>query len=662
MTTAQQAETEGLRALYERALASKKAGDLDEAERICRRALISYPRDGNVLCLLGETLLRQKRPQEALSWFTKTLVNFPGFPRALEGSGRALLAERKAGQAVKFLKRAARRLPDRVSTHLALGRALLMAGRGDEAEVTIQHALKLDPRRATITRATDLISEERGEEAEQVLRDHLAENPDDPLAMRVLAQVAMDSNHRKAAQKLLERTVEVAPDFVLAWNNLADLYLKEERFDTALEAAERAIELDPGLPHSHVVRGNILSKAQRHEEALGAYDDALGLSPGHSGALSARGHVLKTVGRTDEAIAVFRQCIRLHPGYGEPYWSLANLKTFSFDPEEVEVMRAMVARDDLPDESKVNIRYALGKHFENQAEYETAFGHYRAGAELRRPHETYDPVQNQVVHDRTIEVFSRELFEQRTGWGDPSEGPILIVGLPRSGSTLIEQILASHSRVEGTMELPDLARCIREVSRSRGGRGEYPEAVNELSEEAVLALGQRYLRTTSRYRSGKPYFIDKMPNNFSHVGFLHLVLPNARVINARRHPMDSCLGCYKQLFYRGQSFTYDFFELGQYYLQYQRVMDHWHEVLPGKVLDVQYEEVVEDLEGQVRRILDYLGLPFEEQCLRFWETERAINTASSEQVRQPIYKGGVAFWKNYEPWLDELRQTLEPVL
>jgi tetratricopeptide (TPR) repeat protein len=651
-----------IRVAYEQALRARKAGDLDEAEQLCRRALVSFERDPNLLCLMGEICLKQHRPQEAQSWFGRVLKQFPAYPRALEGTGKALLAEKKARKAVAFLQRAARALPDRVSTHLALGRALLMAGQAAEADVAVKRALELDPGRAVVSRAAEALVEGRMDEAERMLREHLATEPDDPIAMRLLAQIAMDSNHRRAALRLLRRTVEIAPDFVLAWNNLADLYMKEERFEQALEAVQRALDLEPELPHSWVVRGNILSRAQRHEEALAVYDQALTFSPAHSGALSSRGHVLKTIGRTDEAIATFKQCIRLHPGFGEPYWSLANLKTISFDPDEVAVMEQQVARDELPDESRVNMLYALGKHHENQQDYEAAYICYRRGADLRRGHESYDPVHNQVVHDRNIEVFSAEFLTERAGWGDPDDAPILIVGLPRSGSTLIEQILASHSMVEGTMELPDLGRCIREVSRARKDRVEYPEAVRDLTGQDALALGQRSIRTTQRYRNGKPHFIDKMPNNFSNLGFLHLILPNAKVINARRHPLDSCLGSFKQLFYKGQSFTYDFFELGQYYLQYQRIMDHWHQVLPGKVLDVHYEDMVRDQEGQTRRLLDYLGLPFEEQCLRYWETRRPINTASSEQVRRPIYTQGVNFWRHYEHHLGELIEILEPLL
>jgi len=316
----------------------------------------------------------------------------------------------------------------------------------------------------------------------------------------------------------------------------------------------------------------------------------------------------------------------------------------------------------LADEPKVNFHLSLGKHYENEKDYDTAFEHFQRGNDLRREHEIYDPVQTQVVHDRIIEVFDRKFLQEREGWGDPDPAPILIVGLPRSGSTLIEQILASHSMVEGTMELPDLSRLTAELSRRSPGRTEYPEAVENLDRETVSSMGQSYLKTTMRYRTDKAYFIDKMPNNFSVIGFLHLILPNAKVIDARRHPLDSCLGSYKQLFFKGQSFTYEQFELGHYYLEYRRIMDHWNDVLPGKVLDMHYEQMVTDQENQTRRLLEHCGLPWEDQCLRFYETERAINTASSEQVRQPIYTGAINFWRNYESHLGEMIETLEPLL
>ncbi len=654
--------SESVRVFYDTAMAHLRAGDLDQAEQVARRAQVIYPRDPNISCLLGELCLKRRRPQEARTWFGRTLEHFTDFPRALEGAGRALLDEKKPVRAAEFLARAARAVPERVNTQLVLARALAMAGQAPEAEAAFNRALALDPDRAVVARAAEAYREGRAQEAEQWLREHLKATPDDPIALRLLAQIGIDANQVRPALRMLRRTVELAPDFVLAWNDLANLHMQEERYDEALETAAHAISLDPELPHGWVIRANILSRAQRHAEAEAVYRDALEKNPGHAGALSGLGHVLKTIGRTPEAIEAFRECIRLHPRFGEAYWSLANLKTFSFAPEEVAVMRALVDDASLADESRVNLLYSLGKHLENQGEFDAAFDAFSRGAALRREHEVYDPVQTQVVHDRIIEVFTPAFLAERAGSGDPAPDPILVVGMPRSGSTLIEQILASHSQVEGTMELPDLSRLIRDINREGKGKIQYPEALRHMNADDLASLGRRYLETTARYRSGRAYFIDKMPNNFAAVGLLHLILPNAKVIDARRHPLDSCLGTWKQLFFKGQAFTYDFFELGQYYLQYDRIMAHWREVLPGKVLEVRYEDVVADLDGQVRRLLAHCGLDFEADCLRFWETERAVNTASSEQVRKPLYSGSVNFWRHYEPHLGELIGQLEPLL
>jgi tetratricopeptide (TPR) repeat protein len=651
-----------VQAAYQKARELMLAGDLDEAEGLCRRTLPRFEQDPNIRCLLGEILIKQRRPQEARGWFSKTLKLLPDFPRALEGLGLVLLAEQKPKEALPYLQKVAAAVPNRSKTQLALARALAQTGHGAESEQALARAYELDPNKAALAKAAEAKEAGRIDEAEQLVRDVLAKNPKSVAGLRLLGQIALDANRPRAARSLLMRAVKLEPGFILAWNDLANAWMKDERFDRALEAVEKAIELDPTMPLSRVIKGNVLAKAQRHEEAVEAYREALTISPQHNGALSGMGHVLKTIGRTDESIEAYRTCTQAHPAFGEAYWSLANLKTFEFEPEEVEVMLKMVEDPKVADEPKVNFHYSLGKHFENEKDYDRAFRHYRDGSDLRRTHEMYDPVQTQVIHDRIIETFDREFLDARTGWGDPHPDPILIVGLPRSGSTLIEQILASHSQVEGTMELPDLSRAIRDINRSRKDRVDYPEAVADLPEHAVRELGERYIEGTRRYRTDTPFFIDKMPNNFSAIGLLHLILPNAKVINARRHPLDSCLGSYKQLFFKGQSFTYDLFELGQYYLQYQRVMDHWHKVLPGKVLDVHYEQVVADQENQTRRILAHCGLPWEDQCLRFYETERAVNTASSEQVRRPIYTKAVNFWRHYEDHLEELIGILEPLL
>jgi len=647
---------------YESAVQALNAGDSEEAESICRRALPTHGRDPNILCLLGEVCLRQRRPQEARNLFNEVLRRVGEFPRALEGMGLALLADQQAAEACSYLSRAASALPQRTLTRVAWARALAEAGRARESDRVMKEALALDPRQAALNRAEQALAEGRMDEAEKTLRQLLRGDPDDVKALRMLGGIAIEASRFRAAERMLRRAVELEPGFVRGWNELANLYMKQDRYEQALESVERALAIDPRLVHSWVTRGNILTRAQRHEESLEAYRHALELSPRSAGALSGLGHVLKTIGRQQDSIEAYRKCIRAHPGFGEAYWSLANLKTFHFDEDEVKVMQEMVQRQELPDEPRVNFHLSLGKHFENQGDYDRAFDHYEQGNELRRRHEVYDPVQTQVVHDRIIEVFSRDFLAERSGWGDPDPAPILVVGLPRSGSTLIEQILASHSQVEGTMELPDLSRTIAELTRRAPGKMEYPEAARILDGTGARELGRKYLDATRRYRSDRPYFIDKMPNNFANLGFLQLVLPNAKVIDARRHPLDSCLGSYKQLFFKGQSFTYDQFELGHYYLEYRRMMEHWHAVLPGKILEVRYEDMVAEQEAQTRRLLSFLGLPWEEGCLRFYETERAVNTASSEQVRQPIYNSSVNFWRNYEGHLGELIETLEPLL
>jgi tetratricopeptide (TPR) repeat protein len=394
----------------------------------------------------------------------------------------------------------------------------------------------------------------------------------------------------------------------------------------------------------------------------------LALRPKHAGAMLGLGHVLKTVGRQKEAIEAYRNCIQQKPHNGEIYWSLANLKTYRLTDDDIREMESMVAgRDDLDEEvseqSRVNFLFALAKAYEDRGNFEQAWAYYKEGNSSQRSLENYDPVRTEFMNDEIIEVFNRDFLAANTGLGHPSAEPIFVVGLPRSGSTLIEQILASHSQVEGTSELHYAGLVATSLNRNRADGVNYPQAVHELRGEHFKRLGADYLEYAQIHRvEGKPFFIDKMPNNFPTIGFLHLILPHAKIIDARRYPLDSCLSCYRQLFARGQSFTYDLTDIGEYFLQYQRMMDHWHEVLPGRCLTVQYEDVVTDFENQVRRLLEYCELPWEDACIHFHETERPVRTASSEQVRQPVYSKSINFWRNHEEYLAELIEVLEPAL
>jgi tetratricopeptide (TPR) repeat protein len=401
--------------------------------------------------------------------------------------------------------------------------------------------------------------------------------------------------------------------------------------------------------------------AARPEMAVRSYQQAVALDPELPGAHIGLGHVLKTVGDQEGGVAAYRKAIALRPNFGETYYSLANLKTFRFTEQDVETMTERLANDALPVDCRVHFAFSLGKAFEDNKNYDEAFGYYALANQLHRDTIAYDPVQTGIAHERMREIFSSTFFSSDASLGGCSDSaPIFILGLPRSGSTLLEQILASHSQVDGTSELPDISMIAQGLTQPRSGQA-FPQCMPDLSPETLLALGQQYLDQTRRHRQDAPFFTDKMPNNFAYVGFIKTILPNAKIIDARRHPMDSCFGCFKQHFAKGQTFTYDLFELGEFYLEYYQLMDHWDEVLPGQVLRVQYEEVVADLETQVRRILSFCELPFEEGCIAFHETKRSVRTASSEQVRQPIYNGSVQTWKRYGAHLDSLKEILEPV-
>ena len=438
--------------------------------------------------------------------------------------------------------------------------------------------------------------------------------------------------------------------------------LKERHeYEEAVAVLEKALALEPENALTHYYHGAALAMAARPAEAVKSYEKAVSIDPELPGAHIGLGHVLKTVGDQEGGIAAYRRAIDLRPNFGETYYSLANLKTFRFTEQDVEAMSQRLANESLPVECRVHFAFSLGKAFEDQKHYDRAFEHYALANQLHRDTIAYDPVQTGVAHERMREVFSADYFAGRGAeTGCQSADPIFIVGLPRSGSTLLEQILASHSLVDGTSELPDISMIAQGLTQPRSGQA-FPHCMPDLSEDAVRTLGEQYLEQTRRHRASAPFFTDKMPNNFAYVGFIKAILPNAKIIDARRHPMDSCFGCFKQHFAKGQTFTYDLFELGEFYLEYCELMDHWNTALPGAVLHVQYEEVVADLGTQVHRILDFCGLPFEESCVNFHETERAVRTASSEQVRQPIYSGSVQTWKRYGEHLDGLREILEPV-
>jgi predicted Zn-dependent protease len=643
--------------------------------------------------------LLAKDPQLAAGQALEILKAAPGHPLALLILGAAHRIRGQTHAALEILEPLSHEQPRAAPVQLELGIALGEAGRPAEAAAALRRALLVKPDSADAWRALADALDAQGDAdaadtararyleaatqdprllepaaalvrnqlplAEARLRAHLDSFPTDVAALRMLAEVAGRLARYRDAQQLLERCLELAPGFDAARHNYALVLNRQGKAELALPQVEQLLAREPRHPGYRNLHAAVLANLGDYLGSIRIYEAVLKEFPRQARVWMSLGHSLKTAGRQDESISAYRRAIALEPTLGEAYWSLANLKTFRFTGAEVATLRAALTRSDLPDDDRLHFEFALGKAFEDAARYQESFAHYAQGNALRRAAHPYSAAEHTRFVERARELFTREFFAARAGSGSAAPDPIFILGLPRSGSTLVEQILASHSQVEGTMELPDIPVLAREIAAH--GK-EAPEAgllpaLAALTPAELLNLGERYLaRTRSLRRSPAPFFVDKMPNNWLYVGLIQLILPNARLIDTRRHPLGCCLSCFKQQFARGQSFTYDLGDLGSYYRDYVGLMHHFDAVLPGRVHRVFYEDMIADTEAEVRRLLEYCGLPFEEACLRFYENERAVRTASSEQVRQPIFRDALEQWRHYEPWLDPLKSALGSVL
>ena len=652
------------RAAFNKVLSLINTGRMNAAAATCRQALQRDPQDVTMTALLGAILLKARNFTEAEDYLRRAIELAPTFAKPQEDLGYLLVESGRPAEAVEVLKNATRLDPQAEMAFFSLGRALSMTGRGEEADSAFEQSFELNPQRKTLAFAAERHNAGHHDEAARAYRELLKTEPGNVDAMRLLAGILAGQSESDEAEALLRKAVSLAPDYALAFLDLGRIYQEQFRYSEALDCFQRTIRLQPTSVRAHFALASTLAPAGRTSDALAAYRRTLELRPEHAGARLGLGHTLKTLGHREEAIKAYRECIRIRPDNGESYWSLANLKTYRLTDEDIQAMQSALERDEeLTDQSAVNFLFALAKAHEDAGKFDAAWGYYVQGNTRQRMLEHYDPVQTELANDEIIDVFDKPFLQNNTGLGHPDPAPIFIVGLPRSGSTLIEQILASHSQVEGTSELPYLGRVATSLNRNRADGINYPRAVRELRSNHLRALGQDYLERARLHRqTDRPRFVDKMPNNFPTIGFLHLILPNAKIIDARRHPLDSALSCYRQLFAKGQTFVYDLTDIGEYFLEYQRLMDHWHAVLPGRVLTVQYEDLVADFDNQLGRILEYCELPWEEACARFHETDRPVRTASSEQVRQPVYDSAIHFWRNYKSHLDELIEVLEATL
>lgn len=635
------------------------------ADAQARAILEAAPGHPEGRLLLGVSARRQGREAEALEVLEPLAREQGGWAAAQLELGLTLAALGRTAEAIDALERAAAIDPSLPQAWRALGDQRTLTGDAAGADQAYARQIKASVNDPVLADAAMALADNKLAVAEHALRGFLKRHPTDVAAMRMLAEVGARLGRHDDAEALLTRALELAPGFTAARHNLATVLHRQTRGADALAHVDLLLRAEPDNPAYRSLKAAALNMIGEYAEAVEHYEAVLKAYPQQPKAWMSYGHTLKTLGRAEDAVAAYRKSIALLPQLGEAWWSLANLKTYRFSDDDLTAMRTQLGASDLADEDRFHLDFALGKALEDRREYAPSFEHYARANALRRQGLDYSAEDTSEHVRRSKAVLTASLFAAREGWGSPAPDPIFIVGLPRSGSTLIEQILASHSMVEGTMELPDVIAMAKRLGGKRkpGEPSAYPEALLALDEGAMRALGEEYLeRTRVQRKLGRPRFIDKMPNNWRHVGLIAMMLPNAKIIDARRHPLGCCLSNFKQHFARGQAFSYGLDDLGRYYADYVDLMAHIDAVLPGRVHRVFYEAMVADQERQVRALLDHCHLPFEQACLRFWENERAVRTASSEQVRQPIFTEGRDQWRAYEPWLDPLKQTLGSVL
>ncbi len=637
------------------------------------RLLATHPSDKNLLLIAAHSQRMAQQTEAALATLEQLAEHHPRFSRLYLERGLCHVARRDAPAAIADLTMAVTINPALPMGWHMLDGLLRMTGDTASAAVAAKHSAHLASLPPAIVHAKMLFGDGEVDQAETLIRRFLLDFGDHPEAMRLLAQMGHLRNVLDDAETLYAGVLAMVPDHHEARHEYVQVLIARHKFPQARLELQPQLDRDP-KNHAHRIQAATIQVGLGDfEGVIPVYREMLSETTGdtpqarlHRADLNLwLGHALKTEGHTAEAVDAYLAATTDRPDFGDAWWSLANLKTYRFSPESIAVMRGRLNDPATADHDRIHIAYALGKALEDEGDYAGSWACYTRGSALHRAGNGYIPEVFETNTREQRRVCTTQFFAERAGWGLDDPAPIFVLGLPRSGSTLIEQILASHSLVEGTQELPDIQRIVHELQgrEINFDQPRYPGILPELDPDTIRRFGEQYIADTMPNRAlGRPFFIDKMPNNFRHIGLIHLILPNAKIIDARRNAMACCFSNFKQLFAQGQEFTYGIEDIARYYRTYVELMDHWDTVLPGRVLRVQHEDVIDDLEGSVRRILDYCGLEFEEGCVDFHKTKRSVRTPSSEQVRQPIFRDGLDQWKNFSPWLGPLRAALGPEL
>ena len=630
----------------------------------CETLLARVPDHRDALLLMAISQRYLSRISDALSTLQALERHHPSFSRLYEERGHCFVVLKQAPPAIEAFLHAVNINYALPASWRMLDGLYRMAAQADNAAMAGSHVATLRQLPQEVVTATGLFIDGDLDVAESMIRACLLKHGDHIEGMRLLARIGVARNVLDDPEILLAAVLERAPDYRTARREYAEVLLRLHKYPEARRELEKLIKEEPDNRVFKTLYATGCVGLGEHERAIEIYRKLLRDVPEDADLHLSIAHAQKTLGQRQQAVDSYRKAAACRPTFGDAYWSLANLKTYRFTDQELSQLRAAQSAASTGAVDRYHLGFALAKALEDQSDYAESFRYYELGNALKRAESKY---RAEIIENNTrqqIETFTPEFIARHAGGGAPNSDPIFIVGLPRSGSTLLEQILASHSKVEGTQELANIQQI---VGRIRGRDPDldnplYPRILAQLTTEDFRKFGDQYLAETRMYRSGKPFFIDKMPNNFRHLGLIHLMLPNARIIDARREPMACCFSNLKQLFANGQEFTYSIEDIARYYRTYLELMRHWDQVLPGRILRVHHEDVVDNLEGNVRRLLDFCGLPFEPQCVDFHKTERSVRTASSEQVRQPIYREGLDQWRHFEPWLDPLKSALGDAL
>ncbi len=633
-------------------------GEAAKSEQILREILQDKPKNEDSLALLGHSLMTQGKLDDAVIVFKKIIKHYPKSANAFVELASAMLSKKNKEKAEQYFQRAVELDPGYSTAWHFLGNLLMERGSRKKAKDCFIKSEKHDPFAIHIAEVQRLLKQKEFHQAERNCREILKHHSNHPRALHTIALLAEQTEDYEQAIKILQHGLKYSPYHVTLWQRLVINNACLGFFEQAIKAARYLVQLEPYNGLYIMLLASELANTGQNIESLKYYDRAAELLPKEANVFLQRGHILKSLGQREACEASYRKSFSLEYNNGAAFWALADLKSYKFEDSDIIHMQSLLNDPKASAEQATQAAFALAKHYEDNNDYEKAYSTYQ-DANNRKSASKFSPQEYQDSCARVQASFPVDTLKVQARAIQSEATPIFIVGLTRSGSTLIEQILASHSSIEGTRELYSLPRVVRLTGIQGGNKpSAYPECIDKLNPEQLAKLGEHYLKETAIFRTNKPYFTDKMPPNFHNVGLIHKILPNAKIIDARRHPLSAGFSNFKQHFARGFEFSYDLKNIGQYYNTYLKLMDYWDSVLPSKVYCVQYEEMVNDTETQIRQLIDHCGLSFEEQCLQFFDNKRSVHTASSEQVRQPIYQKGMQQWRHFEQWLEPLKESL----